>query len=191
MKSIAVVMPMSSGDSHLSERLSEVDRYYVECPVCRGSAIVTVYSYIISENETIAILTLMCSYCGFRFRDVIPLSETDGGTCIEVYIERSIDLNTIIYMPSQVDIEMPQLDIAVEAMSLRIGSIVTVDAILQYILDSLNSVCGTAVKCREAIARLGKVVRGEAIEPTTIRIKSIYSPLRILKSYRDDNYRHC
>lgn len=174
----------------MGDRLSEIDRYYVECPVCGSRAEAVVYSYSISKDDAVAIATLMCRSCGYWFREVIPLSEVDDVVCIELHIDSDIDLNTTLHLPSQVDIEVPQLNIAFEARTLRIGSIVTVEAILQYIVDALEGICDEP-GCRKAIEKLKELGSGRIGEPVTVRIKSVYSPLKVLKSYRDGNYSYC
>lgn len=175
----------------LGGRLAEVDRQYVRCPVCSHSATVSMYIYRISDDDIIGIMTLKCSYCGSMFRDVIPLSEVDSEVCLEVFIEKDIDLNTILYTPSSVDVEIPQLNITLEVKQLRIGSIITVDAVIQYIADSLDSICVGEATCREISGRLRSLMRGRIEEPITLRIRSAYSPLRVVKSYRDGNYSYC
>ncbi|MEM0006504.1 MAG: hypothetical protein QW438_04685 [Ignisphaera sp.] len=176
----------------MSDRLSEIDRYYVECPACGGRAETVLYSYSISKDDAVAILTLVCRSCGYWFRDVISLSEVDGVVCVELHIDRDSDLNTTLHLPSQVDIEVPQLNIAFEARTLRIGRIVTVEAILRYIVDVLEGICSSEPGChREAIERLKELSSGRIGEPVTVRIKSVYSPLKVLKSYRDGVYSYC
>ena len=179
-------------DIYIDDRVQEIDKHYVKCPICNGNALMVIYIYRISSDESIAISTLKCDFCGFKFRDVVSLSEMESPICIEIYIEKDIDLNTSLYIPSLVDIEIPQLGIAVEVKSLRIGNIVTVDAIIHYIIESLNSICiDKEAICREIAMQLNDVINGKILKPITLKIKSVYSPLKILKSYRDKNYSYC
>lgn len=174
----------------LGERLVEIDRHYVPCPVCGSSATAVVYSYTDLKGDSIAILTLKCQYCSFKLSDVMPLYENDEVVCIDVRIERDADLNTILYIPSEIDVEIPKLGIVIEARSIRIGSIVTVDAVLHYIADSLESSCSES-SCMEVVRRLRDAAHGVVSEPISMTIKSVFSPLKVLASYREGNYSYC
>ncbi|MCS7110960.1 MAG: hypothetical protein N3D82_03460 [Ignisphaera sp.] len=182
---------MDCSDVDLCNRLVEIDRYSVTCPVCSGSAMVVVHSYSDSKGDSTAIVTLKCEHCGFKASDAAPLYEVDDAVCIDVRIERDADLSTILFLPSQVDVEIPKLGVAVEARSIRIGSIVTVDALLHYIADSIEVSCSGELGCGRVVERLRELASGVVSEPVTVYIKSLFSPLKVLRSYREGNYRYC
>jgi len=163
------------------------------CPLCGSSINIYLHMYKTPLDESIAILTAKCGKCGFKSSSILTIRTSVTHNCIKLKIEKPEDLNTIIYIGENAEIEIPSMNIYVSSSQLNIGSIITADAILLYIIDSLRGLCTSNLtdnRCKELIDMENQISLGKIRDKVEVILKSSEG-ISILKSYRDGNYEQC
>lgn len=168
------------------------------CPQCgEDEASITVSRYNLPQDVLI-IITLKCLKCGYKKNDIIPITYENADKCIEINVETSIDLNTVIYIPPGSAIELQELKIRIdlaELSDISMGSYVTIDGILVYIVEYLDRFClqieESVEKCLTIVGILRRIVEEmNPIMQLTVKIVNNNGNIKIIKTYRD-NYRKC
>ncbi|MEM0027254.1 MAG: hypothetical protein QXT53_03980 [Ignisphaera sp.] len=162
-----------------------------KCPVCNSTAVIYLHLYNAPYNETLAIVTMKCDKCGFRYSTVLPITMSFSDKCIAIEISDPQDLRTTVYISDNIMIEIPDVNVKVDLSQLRLGSIVTVDAIISYIvewMESIQNIEGNS-KLVETLSSLKSLLNGNIDKNIKIIIKSDYS-VGIVSSYRK-NYSKC
>jgi C4-type Zn-finger protein len=163
------------------------------CPVCGSDIDIYLHIYRAPLNESIAILTIKCEKCGFKSSSILTINASMMYNCIKLKIELPEDLNTLLYIGENVDIEVPDMDIYVSSSQLSIGNIVTADAIMLYIIDSLKELCISNPadnRCKRLHDMGHQITLGKIEDKVEIILKSS-GGIGILKRYRDGNYDLC
>lgn len=151
-----------------------------------------------SFYETLVIIVLKCSFCGYRKTDVIPIIEEDEHKCLEVKLENVQDLKTLIFIPPGSVIEIPELEIKIELAELTdilMGNYVTVESILLNVIDNLGRYCQELEqdpninKCLHILEILKKAVENST-PSLTVRVTNKHGNVKIVKTYRD-NFKKC
>jgi C4-type Zn-finger protein len=189
---------LSSSDRvDIEERIAILSVQKIGCPVCGNEATLTISEYR-SLYETLVIVTLRCSFCGYRKTEVIPIIEEDEYKCLEVMLEDVQDLKTLIFVPPGASIELPELEIKLELAEFTdivMGNYVTVEGILIDIADNIEKLCKEVEqgldteKCRSTAGILRQIAR-DVSTPMTIRITSNVGNIRVVRSYRS-NFKKC
>lgn len=161
------------------------------CPICNSEALIYLHLYRAPYNEIIAIMTMKCDKCGFRSSSVLPIAASFSSRCIIIEVSDPQDLNTLVYISDNAIIEIPDVYVKAELSQLRLGSIVTVDAIISYVIEWLEQMQNIedSNKLAEILSLLKTLLDGNITRKVSIIIKSDYG-VGIVKSYRK-NYSVC
>jgi C4-type Zn-finger protein len=190
-------MVSSSDRIDIGERVYILSTQKIGCPVCGNEASLIISEYR-SLYETLIIITLRCSNCGYKKAEVIPIIEEDEYKCIEVKVENVEDLKTLVFIPPGSSIEIPEFEVKLELAELSdivMGNYVTVDGILLDIADNLEKVCIEAEqgldveKCVNIVNTLRRSAENPST-PITVRVISSVGNIRIVRSYRN-NFKKC
>ncbi|MDK6027776.1 hypothetical protein QPL79_00100 [Ignisphaera sp. 4213-co] len=160
-----------------------------KCPVCNSIATINIYTYETPPNEKIIIMTMKCENCGFKTSTIIPIATSFSNKCIAIEIATPQDLNTLIYVPEDSIIEISEINIKIEVSQLKFGNILTIDAILLYVLELLEQIASSENNMQN-IKLLNEILNGNVNKKITIIIKSEYG-VEVLKSHSNENYRVC
>lgn len=163
-----------------------------KCPVCGATALTYLHLYQAPHNETVAIVTIKCDKCGFKYSSVLSIATPfSDNKCIEIEVSDPQDLRTLIYISDNTTIEIPDIDIKVDLSQLRLGSIVTVDAILSYLVEWIENAqyVENDDKFTKTLLLLKSLLDGYIDRKVKIIIRSD-NGVGIVNSYRK-NYSRC
>jgi C4-type Zn-finger protein len=173
--------------------LKPIKLYSSFCPVCGTTIDMYLHTYRTPLGEFLAILTAKCEKCGFKSSSVLTIEAGTTYNCIKLNVEHSEDLNTLIYLGEDVVITIPTMDIHISSSQLSIGSIVTAEALLLYIIESLKDFCTARLdnyKCKMLLELEKQINLGKIEEKIEIILKSSEG-VSVLKSYREGNFELC
>jgi C4-type Zn-finger protein len=165
-----------------------------KCPVCGFNISVYLHVYRAPYGERVAFITSKCDNCGFKYSTVLTLTTDLRYNCLRLIVEKPEDLNTILYIGEDAEVHIPALNIKLSSEQLAIGSIVTVDAILFYIIEHVKNICTegtTDTKNCDYVEELESILqKGEVKHRLEIIVKS-ENGVGIIRSYREKNYEVC
>ena len=166
----------------------------IKCPVCGFNVNVYLHVYRAPYGERVAFITAKCDNCGYRYSTVLTLTTDLRYKCLRLIVEKPEDLNTVLYIGEDAEVHIPALNIKLSSEQLVIGNIVTVDAILFYIIEHIKNVCAegtTDTKNCDYINELeSSLQNGEVRHRLEIIVKS-ENGVEIVRSYREKNYEAC
>lgn len=174
------------------QSISLLSKQTILCPKCRNEAEITISEYS-TQYEDIVIVSLKCSYCGHRKGDIIPIISESIEKCIEVEVKRPEDLNTLLYIPQDTTISIPEIGIEVDFRELTLGSYVTIDGILLEIAEKTRIICSDqklADSCTSILQIFNDIFSGN-IKPLTIRLTNPYGGVRVVNTYRENYRKKC
>lgn len=121
---------------------------------------------------------------------MIPIVNEDSERCIEVNIEQPEDLNTILYIPQDTTIIIPELGININAKELTAGSYLTVDGILFEVSEKLGIMCTdwalNTAGCVHVLEMISDVAKGN-VRPLTLKLTNPYGNIKVVKAYRNNS----
>ncbi|MEL9940308.1 MAG: hypothetical protein QW632_02655 [Ignisphaera sp.] len=180
----------------ISENSSSIIRSFLigseKCPVCGSIALTYLHLYQAPHNETVAIVTIKCDKCGFKYSTVLSIATSfSDNKCIEIEVSDPQDLRTLIYLSDNTTIEIPDIGIKVDLSQLRLGSIVTVDAILSYLVEWIEN--AQHIENNDEFAKTLLLLKSLLDENIDRKIKIVIrsdNGVGIINSYRK-NYSRC
>ncbi len=163
----------------------------IMCPLCKKDAILSLYNYHLSSDESIVIMAIKCPHCGFRDSEIFSEGFREYNICIELRVENEADLNTLIYINPGTIVELRDLGISTEIYQLNIGHIVTIEALILHMIDVIENTCIGSQNdiCINIIEALNNVIKNK--KNISIVLRDPKGVTRILKTYREDNYSFC
>jgi len=165
-----------------------------KCPICGSNIDVYLHVYRAPYGEKVAFITAKCNNCGFKYSTVLTLTTDLRYNCLKLIVEKPEDLNTVLYIGEDAEVHIPALNIKLSSEQLAIGNIVTVDAILFYIIEHVKNACAertTDTKICDYIDELESGLQnGEVKRRLEIIVKS-ENGVGIIRSYREKNYEVC
>ncbi|MEM4942636.1 MAG: hypothetical protein QXG46_04880, partial [Ignisphaera sp.] len=180
------------GDDMNHQSVSLLSKQTILCPICRNEAEITISEYS-TQHEDIVIISLKCNYCSYRRSDIIPIASESIEKCIEIEIKEPKDLNTLLYIPQDTTISIPEIGVEVDVKELTLGSYITVDGILFEVAEKMRIVCldqKLADNCIDTLQILNDIISGN-VKPLTIRLMSLYGGIRVVKTYRENYKKKC
>ncbi|ADM26945.1 ZPR1-type Zinc finger domain protein [Ignisphaera aggregans DSM 17230] len=163
----------------------------ITCPLCKKDAILSLYEYHLSLDESIVIMTIKCPNCGYKDNEIFSEGSKEYNMCIELKVENDVDLNTLIYINPGTMVELRDLGISIEIYQLDIGHIVTTEALILHIIDVIENTCigSQDNTCAHIIEALNDVIKSK--KSISIVLRDPKGVTRILKTYRESNYSFC
>ncbi|HDJ83852.1 MAG TPA: ZPR1 zinc finger domain-containing protein [Desulfurococcaceae archaeon] len=147
---------------YVPKKLSE---QIVKCPVCGTNTVLETYSHSIPIEGVVLIFVMICRNCGYKYRDMIPLSHANRPIRIKIHVEVPEDLNTLIYRSPYAHISIPELELEISPGPANPGEITTIDGLLMHIAENLFPLCDTTEdpsKCYNIVQKLLSVINGDS-----------------------------
>lgn len=157
--------------------------YDQKCPVCKENTL----TLIQQEREIelygpILLSTASCRNCGFRHKDVLPLTIGEP-SAVKIRIAKGEDLNLKVVRSSTATVVIPELKAKIAPGPASEGYITTVEGVLNRIEEAgrllLTSLKGARKeKCKRFLKELGEAKKGE--KPFTLIIKDPYGKSAVI-----------
>ncbi len=146
---------------YVPKKLSEQE---MKCPVCGALTKLYVYAHEVPIVGTILLFVLICPNCGYRYRDLAPVTYAGKHVRITIRVNKPDALNTIFYKSPYAYIMIPELHIEVTPGPANPGEITTPEALLLRIAETLFPLCDTTenpVRCYDSVQQLVRAANGE------------------------------
>lgn len=150
----------------------------MDCPVCKGksSFVIRTLVYDMPSFGKTLLISGKCESCGYRFTFSTPF-EVNKGRIIEFKVEKSEDLNALVFIGENTDIEIPEFEFEFLSSDLEPGFVTTIEGLLVRVREKLVSFCSDD-KCTDYIYKLNQGIEGKI--PFTLKLIDRYGRSEIL-----------
>ncbi len=142
-------------------KLSEQE---MQCPACGTLTKLCVYAHKVPIVGTLLLFVLTCPNCGYRYRDLAPVTYAGKHIRITIRISKLSALNIIFYKSPYACITIPELNIEITPGPANPGEITTPEALLHRLAETLFPLCDTTenpTRCYDAVQQLVRAANGE------------------------------
>ena len=148
---------------YVPKKLSEQT---VSCPVCNTETRLSIYTHDVPIVGTLLLFILTCPNCGYRHRDIVPLTHAGKHIRIVIKLSKPQALNTLLYRSPYANILIPELDVEISAGPANPGEVTTPEALLLKLAETLFPLCTSvdnSEKCFDVVNKLVQAANGEIV----------------------------
>ncbi|MEM5874403.1 MAG: ZPR1 zinc finger domain-containing protein [Candidatus Aenigmatarchaeota archaeon] len=110
----------------------------IACPACKSEKVRNeIAEYDDKFLGKVLINTIICDNCGFKHSDIFT-EEKEEKIEIEIFVESSDDLNSVVVKSSKCSIKIPEMGIEITPGPYSESYITTIEGILERIENFLN-----------------------------------------------------